>query len=153
MTRQPARLYGLPHAERLSDDPAGVWESEVEPNLDPDNLGPWTVEEWTVRPPLSTTPSTHLLLEWITEHVDDELGLEEPSIPKLEDDAQVKATADYLLALIASRASYFAADELVATHVLEVANTEALADPSATLDPLLDGEPLYGPRAGNPITT
>lgn len=134
----PDRLYGEPHADVLYDDPATVWECCIEGQYD-DSDEEWTVEEWTVRPAISTVPSVAWILDMIEDHIADCGEFTEDPFPKaLRDDADCISLAEGLRFHIATRATWHQADKKVATHTITL---------GADGKPLLNGEPMYVKRA------
>lgn len=132
------RLYGLPGAERCWSDPATVWESDIEPCLDADNLGPWTIVERAVLDPLHQVRSADLIVNDLHEWFCGEYGAEDCPLEGIENDPEVLAAAENLRRVFASKVTWRWAGELVAEHTLELVDGE----------PFLDGEPLYQSRDG-----
>lgn len=130
------RLYGLVGAEHLYTDPATVYESEVEDQMDPlpDRI---EIEEWSVAPQRSHLIDAGSLLEHIHETACDNSDTDEGWCDHMADAVakpDVIAATESLLDLIASKNQYLMADRLVATHVLTF---------DANGEPLYDGEPMY----------
>lgn len=142
------RLYGVPDAEHLFDDPAGAYELQVEPYADEHDRRPRVIEEWTVHPPHYHLPSTHRVIEWLHEWASDQGELTEDASDHLErsiEHADVHAAAEALLDAVAARMTYWMADRRVAEHTITW-------DDSGK--PLLDGERLYRPVAeGDPAAS
>ena len=142
----------------LATDPAnrGAWV-DATPTADDPNLRAWA----------KTRPATTIVGSFRPDIVAPPTHRTAGSPPRQHTPGAVKITQSEALALQAFPRDYPVAGStsarwlqignavppLLAFRVLKAVNPEALADPSATLDPLLDGEPLYGPRSGNPITT
>lgn len=138
--KAPDRLYGLPHAEVMYDDPATVWELELEPNVDTD--GETTIEEWTVHEPGYHLPSVDRLLEWIEEWTLD-MGEVSEDWRMPGDHPDVQAAARALLDAIAGAVDYRMAKDMVDVHRLAWSDLNDGGEGTVTLD----GEPLYGKRA------
>lgn len=135
------RLYGVPHAEALWNDPAAVYEQDIEPCLHGDEREPRVIEEWTVHPPDYHLPSADRLVEWLVEWAADQGELDWDGAERLEKQAEhvtVTDAAEHLLAALAARITYRMADRRVAEHVVTW-------NPQG--EPLLDGFPLYQPSA------
>lgn len=135
----PERLYGVPHAEALWDDPAAVYEQDIEPYSDGDERQPRIIEEWTVHPPDYHFPSADRLVEWLVEWAADQGELDWDGAERLEKQAEhvtVTDAAENLLAALAARITYRMADRKVAEHIVTW---------SPEGEPLLDGFPLYRP--------
>jgi hypothetical protein len=131
------RLYGLPDADMLYDDPATVWETHIEPEPWGTEPGRAVIEEWTVHDPTHHLPSHEDLLDYIYEwacdagEVSEDWGEDFPT----GGDA-VHAAIDELYRVIASNIPYRMANEKVAEHVIEWTGEEGE-------NPMLDGEPMY----------
>ncbi len=130
----PERFYGLPGAEQLRDDPAGVWESDIEPLLDEDNLGPWEIYEHTVQPALNFLPAADDIINYMDEHAcDNGVGGDECPFEGATVGPKLLVAAEALRQAMSDACTWHWADKHVATHVLAIVDGE----------PHLDGEPLY----------
>ena len=134
MTKPPERLYGLEGSERLHDDPAGVWECDIDASFDD---GPWVIEEWTVRAPLDMVRGARFIIEDLHEWFCDDYAewdcpFETSRVP-IEQDETLLLLAEALRSAFASKIPGSWADQIVDTHVLTLVDDE----------PHLDGEPLY----------
>lgn len=132
-----ARLYGTVGAEELFIDPETAYESQVEPWRD-DPLTPGKrveIEEWDVHPTRYHMPTADALLDWIAEWTveNGEVG-EGFEIDSATGAADVKAAAETLLDLMASKVTY----TMARTHLRSLWVT--WTDDG---EPLLDGEPMY----------
>lgn len=130
----PERLYGLRDSEQYHDDPASVYESEIEPFVDEHDRRPWEIEEWTVRRPIDLVPRADWMLEWMAEHIADELCDEYGYVDASMKHPEVVAAAEALRESIAAHTTYFQCDQLVAKHTLSWDDQG---------EPLYDGEPMY----------
>lgn len=135
----PRRLFGLPDAEHLYDEAATVWETDIEPCIEPGS-GQAVVHEWTVHDPIEHLPNPDHVIDFIYEvacdtgEVAEDWGEDFP----LGDDV-VRSATETLLRVIANRIHYRMAKDKVAEHVIEWDATED--DVTVTLD----GEPMYVP--------
>lgn len=129
-------LFGVPHAETLYDDPATVWETDIEDWVGYHDEREWTIEEWTAKGPERYMPAPALIAEQIAEWSADEMGLEGAG------DAWDDATKDpnvineihRAMTHMASKVAYRIADEKVAEHKVTL---------DADGQPLLNGQPMY----------
>lgn len=128
------RLYGTPGAEILWDDPATVYETEIEGDVG--DLVNFVVEEWTVCNPRSLLLSAEHLAEHVSEMIDDvgEGGYERLAV--IAADPEVVAAFDSAVALMASKWVWRQADTKVTDHYVTF---------DADGEPLYDGEPMYRP--------
>lgn len=129
----PERLYGVPGTEHMHDDPAGVYESDIEEWAS--IAEPQTIEEWTVKPVIDTVTSADCILDDIAERMGDEMdenGHDE--LHKVIRHPEVVEAAEALRQAIASKVHYWWVDRLVATHTVTWDEKD---------QPLLDGEPMY----------
>ena len=136
------RLYGLPGAEILYADIGTVWEADIEPYGYDDGPGTWTIEEWTVTPPIDHLPSAADIACWLAEMAADDQGLDDSG--DAWDDAMkhedVHFALELLRATIANQMTYRSAADKVADHTLTIDDQG---------QPLLDGQPLYLPAEGD----
>lgn len=133
----PTRLFGIPGAERLHLSLQDCYESDIDPWHDEPDHQPKMIEEWTVAPKRAHLPDASCVVDDIVERCADGYELDEYAVDEIENIGKrddVKAAADALLDLIASKITYRMAEKLVAEH--KVTWTEEG-------DPLIDGEPLY----------
>ena len=134
----PDRLYGRPGAEQLHDDPAGVWENDIEPDGDVRDDG-WIVEEWTVRSPRTHLPSA----DWVVEHIMDYWLAENAELDEYGfdafDNAAKESEMEPVLQAWADRIQYRMADTFVSNHIVTLVDGE----------PHLDGEPMYVKRVSD----
>lgn len=137
------RIYGTPGAEVLYDDPATVYEMDIEPWVDEHDRRPRQIEEWSVHPPDYHLPDTTTILEWISEWVADNGEVTEgvyddwtEACASHRSDLAAKA----LRQVIASQVTKRMACKLVATH-------EVTWDDES--EPLYDGQPLHRQRGGH----
>jgi hypothetical protein len=132
------RLYGLPDAEELHADPAWVWELDIEPYLEADEMEPVVIEEWDVHEPIEHLPSVEVILDYIAEWTA-EMGevSEHWGFPVTE---EIKELTQKLREKLASQVHYRMAKSRVAEHTLALVEGK----------PHLDGEPLY--RHVNTVT-
>ena len=129
------RLYGLPGAEDLRDDPAAVWESQC----DGDGTdGPWIIEEWTVHPQGYGLPPAAFVIDNVVEYLAEaEGGWEGADYEAIANHPDVKAGAEALLDAVRRKVTWHMADRMVAEHTVTMVGDE----------PYMDGEPMYGKRA------
>jgi hypothetical protein len=133
------KFYGLPGAERMEDDPAYVYESEIDPMVDDgDEEGmSWEIEEWSAESISSELPRPGWLLETIHERICDDLCWDECPLDWFDNHPDaVAAEKDFLAALAAlidKRGIRQAKKRLRTLIVTWDENGE----------PLLDGEPMY----------
>lgn len=138
MATSGKRLYGLPEAERLWSDPGQVWESEIEPWFT-EGDGPWTIEEFTVHPPIYHAPDADLITERIAEQATDGGELDEAAGDQwyaASEHSAVLAAAEALRQAFAAQITYRMANEKVGTHTLALGADGVW---------LLDGEPMIVP--------
>lgn len=138
MSDETPNLFGYPDSEVLYDDPATVWESEIEPFIDTDSDDPayaesgWDVEEWTseraYRP-----GEAEWLLESFLEGALDEVCDDGETFHRLTNDQAVIAAVAALDALLVEKITYRNAVEKVATHRITLVDGE----------PMWNGEPMY----------
>lgn len=133
MSDAPDRLYGLPHAEVMYDDPATVWELELEPFVD--GPGRSFVEEWTVHEPDHHLPPADRLLEWVEEWTL-EMGEVSENWRMPSDHPDVQAAVESLYDAIAAAVDYRMAKDMVRRHVVAWDGKGAVT---------LDGVPMYVP--------
>lgn len=140
------RLYGLPHAERMYLDVASLYESEIDPDYDPEAPEEeWTVEEWDVENPLDLMPKADWFLEFLEERLCEEHTHDNDDCHYIFKSPEVLVAAEELRRVIASKVTWQQARHLLAEHRLTV-NGDV---------PLFDGEPIYrsdlndGPGGGN----
>lgn len=136
-------LYGLADAEELYRDPAHVWESELEPHLEPGTSGDTVIEQWTVHPPVDHLPAPALIVEWILEWTGDQGEVTDgwPDHTPPPDDPALVAAAEQLRQAIADRVTYRMGKTVVAQHRLAWGPDDDDGDRA----PTLDGVPLYRP--------
>lgn len=130
------RLYGLRGAEVMYFDPAGVYESEIEPWPHTREF-PITIEEWSVREPISHVPSAFDILTWIIDTVADDGEYSEVGYDQWETKAQepdVVAAIEAARTVLASKITFRMADKLLVEHLLTWDDEG---------EPLYDGEPMY----------
>lgn len=132
----PGRLYGLVGAERLHDDPATVFDSEIEDQFDPmpERI---EIEEWSVTPQRNHLPAADTLLEWVAEWTVENALVDEVWSDHIYDGValpDVVAATEALLDLLASKNQYRMADK----HLRSLWVT---FDEGG--EPLLDGEPMF----------
>jgi hypothetical protein len=128
------RLYGLPGADILHADIATVWEVDIDPFREADQVG-WVVEEWTVADPADSLPSPAMTVESAASWISDEWCEDPwPSTPP-DEDARCLDLARQLHVAIAACVTYHQAAELVASHHIVL--------DAVTGEPTLDGQPLY----------
>lgn len=98
-------LYGTPGAENMEFDPESVLEHETNDLV--------TIEEWAVKPPRSHLPEADVLLDWLAES-DYEVteGWWESATDACDD--ELKAAAEALLDLMASKITFRMADRHIA---------------------------------------
>lgn len=126
MSDETPNLFGYPDSEVLYDDPATVWESEIEPFIDTDSDDPayaesgWDVEEWTSERAYRPGEAEWLLESFLTFH-------------RLTNDQAVIAAVAALDALLVEKITYRNAVEKVATHRITLVDGE----------PMWNGEPMY----------
>lgn len=140
MSDDEQRLFGTPGAEVMHFDLASAYEEQVDAYFDeprPDD-DPWTIEEWTVRPPSSHLRRVDWFIEEQVEHIADDLGEGGYEAWENAADDDVKAAFQAAFDLWASKVTYVMADKLVRTHTVTW---------DADLTPLIDGEPLYHDKA------
>jgi len=126
------RLYGVPHAEWMQDDPAETYENAIE-----DGFGvPMVIEEWTVRPPSADLPHLDTVLDWVAEMACEDAGGEgyDDAWDAATKRPDVREAMRAALELIASHVGFKMADTLVATHTVTW---------DADGEPLFNGEPMY----------
>lgn len=131
------RLYCTPGAEECYFDPAGSYESQIEPWLEPGDRERREIEEWSVLDPSEHVPPIDTLLDWLTEWIADNGMIDENGYDQWLEAArtpEVCQAADALLTAIASTIKYRMADK----HLRSLWVTWDEAG-----EPLLDGEPMY----------
>jgi hypothetical protein len=135
--REPDRLYGEPGAEYLYDDPATVWESEIDPHREyaADLVDEWIIEEWTVKPVDVCVPSAVSIVEYVAEMTADDLEATEDPLPNITRNQAALAAAEALRAVFVGQVTWFSADKRVGERVVTIVDDE----------PHLDGEPMYRP--------
>jgi len=138
MSTEP-RLYGLPDAEELWDDPGAVWESDIQPWYRGGG-DTWTIEEWTIRPNAELVGDPQPIAETVAEYASDQMGLEAgwDYWEAASKDPEVLQAFQKAMWLLASKVSYKQADERVAVHVVTLQDGDWGR-------PLLNGEPLDVP--------
>lgn len=133
---ETVRLYGLPHAERMYLDVASLYESEIDPDFDPDcdhRTHEWTVEEWSVADPLTLITQANWFLEKIEESLCEAHTHDNDDCHHIFTHPDVLAAAQHLREVIASKVTWQQAEALVAEHKLTVVGDE----------PYFDGGPVY----------
>lgn len=138
------RLYGVPGAEEMHVDLAGVYECQVEPWVDEHDSRPHQIEEWTAVPLGSALPSADVVIEWAAEMAYEDVG--DGAAEAIDDpakDPEVVRAFAVALDLWASKIKYRMASRLVRTW-------EITWDPAG--EPLADGEPIYQKRQPVPDT-
>lgn len=131
------RLFGVPYAEDLHDNPAAVYELQIEPYTDGHDRRPVVVEEWTVYPPKHHLRRAADIVDWLLECAAEDGEVTEgwsEAIDRHDRDPDVLAAAEALLDVLASKVRYRMADRKVAEHTITW---------GADDEPLLDGRPLY----------
>ncbi len=147
-SRKPDRLYGISGAERFYFDPMEVYESEIDGQCKVGDT--FSIEEWTIAPPLDAVPPAVNIVENIVETMWDD-GFpwsDDPWSPGFEPFTHPKVleAAERLREAIAATVSYHAADKQLACHILLIPE-----DMEDTCNPIYDGERLYRQAdEGNP---
>lgn len=138
MNDETPNLFGYPDAEVLYDDPATVWESEIEPYIDTDGDDPayaesgWDVEEWTSERAYQPGRA-EWLLEFYLENVLEEVCDDGETFDRLIKDPDVIAANAALDALLVEKITYRNAVKKIATHRITLVDGE----------PMWNGEPMY----------
>lgn len=113
-----ALLYGYPGAEHLHLDLEDAIVEQWDGGPPPDEDKPIIIEEWTTYPASHHLPLADTLLEWMSEQVAMNGEVSEDAAEQWADACakpDVKAAAEALLALIASKVTYLMASKHVAT--------------------------------------
>jgi hypothetical protein len=134
---EPANLFGTPGAEILYDDPASVYEHDIEPWWDPDEDSPRQIEEHTSRFAVDGLPSVDDVASWLAEtYAEADMAPDDDgkTADRIADHQGVKVAAHALFEAARAVITYRWAENLVATHTITV---------DADGQPLCDGEPLY----------
>jgi hypothetical protein len=120
--RRGERLYGPPGAEWLEHAP-DIAADMIADRLD-GGSGPWTIEEWSVRPAISPIPSAALIADFLSERTGDSYELSMPDGAESYDRAirspEVTAAIEALRELIAAKVGWREADEHVATWTISL---------------------------------
>lgn len=131
-------LYMLPGSERAFDDPAAVYEAEIE--WDEDATGrSWPIEKFVAEPASASLPSLDYMIEWVCELAAEE-GPDDSAWhwDKAGARDDVRAAFRSALDLLASHVHYRMCGKLVGNHQLTFTESG---------EPLLDGSPcMFRPR-------
>lgn len=130
-------LYGLEGAERMYLDPAEVYESEIDPDVEIGIAGSRTIYEWSVHPPIYHVPSAVDIVERLTYSIVEDGEIEEPCSDEWESRAKdpgVLAAAEALRVVLANTITSRMADKILRTLTITWGEDG---------EPLIDGEPLY----------
>ena len=118
----PRRLYHRPSSDYWYRTPREVFDADIAPHpFEPSMSGQvgYMVEEWSVVNPLDHLPApdriVEFITEWATECGDIDEGMSE-EIDDVTSSADVIATVEFLLALIARRVDYRMANTLITTE-------------------------------------
>jgi len=139
MDKLEERLWGVPGAEVLYDDPATCYDAHIGEVTDADTSGtPFRIEEWSAHPPRYHMPCVQTVAAWVAEWVADNGDTNEYGLCDFEAaavDAEVDAALDAALDVWATKITHRMADRLIATHTVTWDDAGG---------PLLDGDPMYG---------
>jgi hypothetical protein len=128
-------MFGLPGAEHVQLDPVSVFESQIDPYIGDDTKGPWTIEEWAMKPITFGNWAAQNAAEAAVESLYDEI--DETAAEQLYQAAKtddVLAAFQKALDLLASKTGYMMCDKKIAEHTLTL---------DADGEPLLNGERMY----------
>lgn len=133
----PPNLFGLPDAETLYDDPAEVYETDIEPWVGDDRRS-WEIVEHASRWATDDVPDPDAIVDWIAEtYAEGEMAPDDGNETenRIKASPAVRMAAEMLFGAVCGTITYRWADTEVETH--EVTFT-------GDGEPLYDGKPLYG---------